>query len=96
MTPFQIFVTASVVVILALLISLILWIQIRNMTSGYARRAASYYTFCFLLYVIGQSLVVIQALRWISFRTDISSYLYALASLLFALGTYYQYKSLKK
>lgn len=96
MTPFQIFITASVVVVLALLISLILWIQIRNMTSGYARRAAGYYTLCFLLYVIGQSLVVMQVLKWTAFQMDISSYLYAIASLLFAFGTYYQYRSLKK
>lgn len=94
MTPFQIFITASVIVILALVFSLILWTCIITRSVGYARWAAVLFALCFFLYTIGQTLVVLQVTQMITWNFDLSSYLYALASLVFAVGSWYQYKSI--
>lgn len=62
--------------------------------AGSARKAAGLFVMCFALYAIGQTLVVVQVLGYLRGSGDVSSYLYALAALLFAVGSYQQYKSL--
>ena len=93
MDQFTIFISASVVVIFALLYSLVQWTRIRTASNGHARTAATFFAICFALYVVGQSIVVLDALTVLEGMNAISSYLYALAALFFALGSYFQMKS---
>ena len=93
MDQFTVFIGASVIVISALLYSLVQWIRIRTASSSHARTAATFFALCFGLYVVGQSIVVLDALTILEGMNGISSYLYALAALLFAAGSYFQVKS---
>lgn len=93
-TSLMIFIVASVIVVAALIFALWQWVFIRKGLSGDGRVAASLFVTCFALYAVGQSIVIGQVLYWLPF-TDVSSYLYALAAILFAVGSYYQRKALK-
>jgi hypothetical protein len=48
-----------------------------------------------MLYATGQSWVIFQVLKAVPY-SDIPNYLYALAAILFAIGSYYQRKSIEK
>ena len=93
-TSLTVFVVASLVVVAALVYPLWQWLFIRKGLSGAGKVAASLFVACFALYAVGQGVVIAQVLNWLP-RGDVSSYLYALAALLFAVGSYYQRKSLR-
>jgi hypothetical protein len=93
MNPSTIFLSASAIVVFALAYALIKWVQIRERTGLHAKTAAGFFVACFALYVVGQSLVIVQVLGYLPGVGDVSSYMYALAAILFAIGSYYQYKS---
>jgi hypothetical protein len=89
-----VFIVASIIIVCALIYSLTRWWAIRGKVSTIAKTAAGLFVVCFALYAVGQSLVIIQVLGYLRGLGDVSSYLYALAAILFAVGSYYQYKSL--
>ncbi len=93
MTPQQIFILTCSIVLVALLISLFYWIRINGLSKGTARKAAICYVICFGLYSVGQAMVILQSLKVITGWFDIPSYLYALAALIFAVGSHFQYRS---
>jgi hypothetical protein len=94
MTPLHIFVGASSIVVVALITSLYFWIKILNTAQGRAKIASRYFATCFLLYAVSQTIVIAQVLGYMKVFGDIPSYGYALAALLFSIGSYYQWKSL--
>ena len=97
MSSFSIFIYASLAVIIALAISLIYWVKIAGQASNQASRHASWaYVISFALYIIGQSVVVLQALHMIKGWYSFSSYAYALAAFIFAYGSYLHYQSYTK
>ncbi len=95
MDPILIFTITNTAVVLALCFSLLLWLTIGDHVSGAAKKAARLYSLCFMLYATGQSWVIFQVLKAVPY-SDIPNYLYASAAILFAIGSYYQLKSIQK
>lgn len=89
-----IFIIASSVILLALLISFVCWLLIWNRTTKAARVGATFFVICFGLYVLGQGLALLQGLGVVDGLWSVPSLLYALAALLFAAGSLFQWKSL--
>lgn len=96
MNATTVFIVASIVVLIALILSLGFWIQIWKHTTNTAKQAARYFVICFTLYSIGQSIALLQGMNVLRGWWSVSSYLYALAALLFAIGSSLQYRSVKK
>lgn len=87
-----VFYISSVLVVLALLVALYSWYRIAMMRTGKSARAAKLFVVCFLLYVVGQTLVILDVAGFLSGWGYIASYLYAIAALFFAVGSYTLYK----
>lgn len=87
MTPYQIFVVASSVVLLALVLSLVAWIAIVAKTKRLERSAAGFFVVCFGLYTVGQALALLQSLEVVAWGYAVPSICYALAAVLFAVGS---------
>jgi hypothetical protein len=88
-----IFYVTSILVVIALLIATYSWYQIAQMRSGKSARGAQLFVGCFLLYVVGQSLVILDVAGFLKDWGYLASYMYAVASILFAAGSYMMYKS---
>jgi hypothetical protein len=88
-----IFFVASSIVVFALLYALIKWTQIRKCVALDAERASGFFITCFALYAVGQTIVIIQYIGLLKGIGDVSEYMYALAAILFAVGSNLQYKS---
>lgn len=95
MTPNHIFLIASAVVLAALLVSLWCWNTIRSRTNGTARSAAGAFTVCFALYSAGQALALAQGLDWVNGYWAVPSICYAVAAIIFAVGSFTQLKSVR-
>jgi len=92
-----IFNITSTIVVLALFASLVYWFKIwKKGTDTDFKRGSFLYVVCFTLYVVGQTLVILQSNGFVDGWYSLSSYCYALAALLFAFGSYYQYQSIAK
>jgi hypothetical protein len=95
MDSLLIFTISSTVVVLALCFALLQWLAIGDTVTGPAKKAARLFSLCFMLYATGQSWVIFQVLKALPF-SNIPNYLYAAAAILFAVGSYYQLKSIQK
>lgn len=96
MDPRTIFIIASAVILLALVISFVCWFLVWRGTASWARAAATFFVVCFGLYIVGQGLALLQGLRIVDSLWNVPSLLYALAALLFAGGSWCQWKSITK
>lgn len=94
MSPFAIAITMLVIVDLALIYALYAWWKITRKVSGREKISARLFVTCFALYVVGQTSVLLWMLKVISLPFDISVYLYAIAAVLFAVGSHYKLTSL--
>lgn len=92
MNSFTLFVVTLVVVDIALIIALVCWTLLAKKTSSRARVASVLFVICFALYVVGQTAVILDVVG-VDINSVFSSYLYALAAILFAIGSVYQLKS---
>ncbi|MEX0918321.1 MAG: hypothetical protein WDZ93_04160 [Candidatus Paceibacterota bacterium] len=87
----------SIIVVLALSISLVYWFKIwKKGTDTNFKKGSFLYVVCFTLYVVGQTSAILQSNGFVEGWYNLSSYCYALAALLFAFGSYYQYQSVVK
>lgn len=96
MSPFAISITMLVIVDAALLYALYAWWRIAGrVAAGREKTSARLFIACFALYVVGQTSVLLWALKVITLPFDISVYLYAVAAILFAVGSAYKLSSLR-
>lgn len=95
MDSHAIFVLASAVVLIALIASFACWIGIHAKTSGTARMSAKSFVACFGLYIIGQGLALLQGMGLVNGFWAVPSLCYAVAALVFAIGSFQQLKSLR-
>lgn len=93
---YQIFIIASGVVLLALVLSLVAWIAIATKTKKLARVAAGFFVTCFALYTFGQALALLQSLELVVWGFAVPSVCYAVAAVLFAVGSGCQLAALDK
>ena len=91
--PINIYITLLLIVDCALIYSLFAWWKIVQKTTGKENLSAKLFLTCFALYVIGQTMVLLQTLEIIDLGMDYSGYFYALAAILFAVGSYFRLKS---
>ncbi len=96
MEPRTIFIIASLVILLALVMSFVCWLLVWQRTKASARFAALFFVICFGLYIVGQALALLQGLGIVEGLWSLPSLLYALAALLFAGGSWQQWKSLRR
>ena len=89
----EVFLLTLIVVDIALIIALISWIMIWKKVSGKSKTAATFFVTCFLLYSIGQTLVILDVME-LPIDSDISSYMYAVAAVFFAIGSVFHYRGL--
>lgn len=89
-----IFVAASAIVLVALVISFACWIQVHQKTNGMAQMSAKSFVACFGLYIVGQGLALLQGMEIVKGYWAIPSLCYAIAALIFAVGSWQQLKSL--
>ncbi len=95
MSPLHIFIAASSIVVIALVISLVFWIKILLKTTGSAHKAGLLFATCFALYTLSQTIIIFQSIGYFTFLGGIPNYGYALAALLFAIGSWHQWKSVR-
>ena len=94
MDPLLVYTISSTMVVVTLCVSLLFWLRIKDKTKGDAQMAARLFAICFLFYAVGQSWIIFQVLKTVPVST-IPSYLNAISAFIFAIGSYYQMKSLK-
>lgn len=101
MEPITVFVAASSVVLAALVLSLVAWARIAAAIAAApspscsARVASRLFVACFALYAVGQGLAIAQVLGHLRGLGDVSSYCYAAAAILFAVGSWAQLRSVR-
>ena len=91
--PQNIYITLLLIVDCALIYSLFAWWKIVQKTTNREKLSAKFFLTCFTLYVIGQTMVLLQTLEVIDLGMDYSGYFYAVAAILFAVGSYFKLKS---
>lgn len=90
-----IFVVASAVVLIALVVSFVCWIQVHAKTRGMAQMSAKSFVACFGLYIVGQGLALLQGMGIVNGYWAVPSLCYAVAALIFAVGSFQQLRSLR-
>ncbi len=96
MTPYQIFIAASSVVLFALILALVAWMVIAAKTKRLERIAAGFFVTCFALYTLGQALALLQSLEMVAWGYALPSVCYAVAAVLFAVGSGCQLVAISK
>lgn len=87
------YIIPSGVVLASLILALLCWIRIVPHTAGYARTAARCFVVCFSLYAFGQALALVQMTGHVKSLYAIPPVCYAVAAIIFGLGSWKQLKS---
>lgn len=91
MNPQGIFLFVSAAVLVSLLMSSICWYLMSRRAKGIARTSAMLFVIAFGLYFVGQLMAFLQGVGMLRGGWAVPSLLYAIAAVLFAFGSYYQY-----